>query len=94
MPAQDTQQQQTAGANAYWRENIKVISILLSIWAISGLLLSIVFVEPLNNFKIGGYPFGFWMAQQGTIYVFIVLVYVYARWMEKIDSRYRQGRDA
>ena len=73
---------------AYWRANPKVIAILMSIWALTGLLMSIVFVEPLNAFKLGGFPFGFWMAQQGTIYVFIVLIYVYARWMEKIDKQF------
>jgi putative solute:sodium symporter small subunit len=78
-------------SSAYWRANIRVIGILLSIWAVSGLLLSIVFVEQLNRFKLGGYPLGFWMAQQGTIYIFIVLIYIYARWMEKIDDAF--GRD-
>ena len=73
---------------AYWKANVRVITILLSIWAVAGLLLSIVFVEPLNRFHLGGYPLGFWMAQQGTIYIFIILIYVYARWMEKIDAQY------
>ena len=73
-------------AHAYWRANLKVIAVLMSIWAVAGLLLSVIFVEDLNAFKVGGYPLGFWMAQQGSIYIFIILIYVYARWMEKIDD--------
>jgi putative solute:sodium symporter small subunit len=61
---------------------------LLSIWFVVSYLLSIVFVEPLNQFHFGGFPVGFWFAQQGSIFVFIVLTFVYAFAMDRIDRRH------
>jgi putative solute:sodium symporter small subunit len=72
-------------SRAYWRAHLRVIALLLAIWALVGILSSIVFVDWLNRFSLGGYPLGFWFAQQGSIYVFIVLIFVYARWMERIE---------
>ncbi len=62
--------------------------LLLIIWFFVGYVLSIFFVETLNKIHIAGFPLGFWFAQQGSIYVFIVLIYIYARWMGKIDKKY------
>ncbi len=62
--------------------------VLLSIWFVVSYLLGIVFVEPLNQFHIGGFPLGFWFAQQGSIYVFIILTFVYAFAMDRIDRRH------
>ena len=62
--------------------------ILLSIWFVVSYLLGIVFVEPLNQFYLGGFPVGFWFAQQGSIYVFIILTLVYAFAMDRIDRRH------
>ena len=78
-------------ARAYWRANLRVMAILLTIWFAVSFGLGIVFVEPLNRIRLGGFPLGFWFAQQGAIYVFIVLIFVYARWMDRIDARL--GRD-
>lgn len=78
---------------AYWRENTKLITILLSIWATFGLLFSIILVEPLNKLTLGTLPLGFWIAQQGSIYVFVVLIFVYATQMDKLDRRYGQQND-
>ena len=50
--------------------------------------LFLVFVEPLNRVRIGGFPVGFWFAHQGSIYVFVVLIFVYAKWMDRIDARF------
>ncbi len=61
---------------------------LLSIWFVVSYLLSIVFVEPLNQFHFGGFPVGFWFAQQGSIFVFIILTFVYAFVMDRIDRRH------
>lgn len=72
----------------YWRANLRVVAILLSIWFAVPYGLGIVFVEPLNRIHIGGFPLGFWFAQQGSIYVFFVLVLVYAVWMRRIDREY------
>ncbi len=72
----------------YWRANARILVILLSVWFVSSFGLGILFVEPLNNLSLGGFPLGFWFAQQGSIYIFIVLILVYARWMDRIDRRY------
>ena len=77
--------------HAYWRANLRIIGLLLAVWLVVGLLLSVVFVETLNRFSLGGYPLGFWLAQQGSIYVFIVLIFVYAKWMDRVDRSRRTG---
>ena len=76
---------QESRGREYWKANLRVVAVLLSIWFVVGYVLSILLVEPLNGTKIGGFPLGFWFAQQGSIYVFIVLILVYARWMTKLD---------
>jgi putative solute:sodium symporter small subunit len=74
-------------ARSYWRSNLRVLGVLLSIWAVAAFGLGIVFVEPLNRFQLGGFPLGFWFAQQGSILIFVVLILVYALWMDRIDDR-------
>ena len=76
--------------DAYWRENITLISILLLIWASVSLGCSILLVKFLNNITIGNLPFGFWMAQQGSIFIFVILIFVYAVQMEKIERKYEK----
>lgn len=61
---------------------------LLTIWAIVSYGCGILFVEPLNNIKLGGFPLGFWFAQQGSIYVFVVLIFVYYKLMKKLDEKF------
>lgn len=61
---------------------------MLSVWFVSSCLLSIVFVEQLNKIQVGGFPLGFWFAQQGTIYVFVILTFVYAFLMERLDRKH------
>lgn len=72
----------------YWRANLRLLGGLLVVWAVVSFGLGIVFVEPLNALRLGGFPLGFWFAHQGSIYVFIVLVWVYARQSERIAARY------
>lgn len=74
---------------AYWKANTTLIRNLLLIWAITSLGCSILFVELLNKIQFFGVPFGFWMAQQGTIYIFVILIFVYATQMDKLDKKYR-----
>lgn len=74
-------------AHAYWRTNLKLLGFLLSGWFLAGFVLSIILVEPLNSFHMGGFPLGFWFAQQGAILVFVVLVLIYARSMDAIELR-------
>ncbi len=64
------------------------MSILLGIWFVVSYLLGIVFVEPLNQFHLGGFPLGFWFAQQGSIYTFIILIFIYAHAMDLVDRRH------
>ena len=74
---------------AYWAANLKVIGVLLSIWFVVPFLGGIVFVDVLNDYRLGGYKLGFWIAQQGSIYLFVVLIFVYAWLMNRLDDRYR-----
>ena len=74
--------------HAYWRVNLHVMAVLLAIWAVVSYGCGILFVEQLNRFHLGGFPLGFWFAQQGSIYVFVVLILVYAKWMDRVDERF------
>ena len=75
----------------YWRSNIRVCIILLVIWFVVGYGCSIFGIEWLNQFKIGQIGLGFWFAQQGAIFVFVLLVLIYAIWMDRIDRKYDVG---
>lgn len=75
-------------ATAYWKENLKYLIILLSIWFIVSYGCGILFREALDNFRLGGFKLGFWFAQQGSIYVFVILIFVYVRLMNKLDKKY------
>jgi len=72
----------------YWQKNLRYLSILLGIWFIAGVLCSIVFVNQLNNFSIGGFPLGFWFAMQGAMIIFVVLIFIYVRLMNKLDKEF------
>lgn len=72
----------------YWRANIRLVLALLAVWFVVSFGCGILFVDPLNKIKLGGFPLGFWFAQQGAIYVFVVLVWLYARRMDKMDAVY------
>jgi putative solute:sodium symporter small subunit len=74
-----------------WTRLLRRTTLLLAIWFLVGPVLGILLVEPLNSLSLGGIPLGFWISQQGSIYVFVVLVLVYAVWMDRIDARY--GRE-
>jgi putative solute:sodium symporter small subunit len=76
---------------AYWRANTALIRNLLIVWGLVSLGFSILLVEPLNAFQFGKVPFGFWMAQQGSIYVFVALIFIYAAQMDRLDRKYRRS---
>ncbi len=80
--------EQQAARRAYWRANVRLIILLLSVWAIVSYGCGILFVEQLNQFQIGHLPLGFWFAQQGSIYVFVILIFIYAWQMDRLDHRY------
>ncbi|WNH11820.1 DUF4212 domain-containing protein [Thalassobellus suaedae] len=79
-------------AKAYWKENIRYLLILLAIWFLVSYGAGILFKDTLNQIKIGGFKLGFWFAQQGSMYVFVILIFVYVRLMNKLDKKY--GYDA
>ena len=72
----------------YWKTNLKFLRVLLSIWFISSFGFGILFAENLNNIFMGGFPVGFWFAQQGSIYIFVVLIFVYVYLMNKLDKKH------
>ena len=74
---------------SYWKENITLILKCLSIWFLSSYVFSIILVDQLNEIRIGGYKLGFWFAQQGSIYIFVILIFYYAFKMDQIDQRQR-----
>ncbi len=71
--------------NNYWTANLKLVSVCMVIWFIVSFGFGIILVEPLNSIRIGGYKLGFWFAQQGSIYVFVGLIFFYAYRMGKLD---------
>ena len=75
-------------ATAYWKENIKYVAILLAIWFAVSYGAGILFKDALDTIRLGGFKLGFWFAQQGSIYVFVVLILVYIRLMNKLDKKY------
>lgn len=75
-------------ATAYWKENLKYLAILLSIWFLVSFVFGILLVDQLNEIRMGGFKLGFWFAQQGSIYVFVVLIFIYIRLMNKLDKKY------
>ncbi|RXG14337.1 putative solute:sodium symporter small subunit [Leeuwenhoekiella aestuarii] len=75
-------------ARKYWRENIKYLTVLLIIWFAVSFGCGILFKDFLNRYSLGGFKLGFWFAQQGSIYVFVILIFVYIRLMNKLDKKY------
>jgi putative solute:sodium symporter small subunit len=75
-------------AKAYWKENIKYVLILMTIWFLVSYGAGILFKDALDSIKIGGFKLGFWFAQQGAMYVFVILIFVYVRLMNKLDKKY------
>lgn len=79
--------------DAYWKANLRLLTVLLVIWFIVSFGLGILFSQPLNQFSLGGYPLGFWFAQQGSIYTFIALIFIYAWRMNVLDRQFDVHED-
>lgn len=77
----------------YWKENISYLSVLLVVWFTVSYILGILLSDPLNAVRIGGFKLGFWFAQQGSIYTFIVLIFLYVRKMNELDKKYKVHED-
>ena len=74
--------------NNYWKENLRIIFILLSIWFLVSFGFGIIFSDWLDQFKIGGFKIGFWFAQQGSIFFFVILIFIYVHLMNMLDKKY------
>ncbi|MCP4441799.1 MAG: DUF4212 domain-containing protein [Aureispira sp.] len=72
----------------YWHENLKYLAVLLFIWFTVSFGAGILFVDSLNQFQLGGFKLGFWFAQQGSIYCFVILIFVYVILMNRLDKKY------
>ncbi|MDF9798226.1 putative solute:sodium symporter small subunit [Catalinimonas alkaloidigena] len=72
----------------YWRHNLKYLAILLAIWFISSYGFGILLADELNQIKMGGFKLGFWFAQQGSIYIFVVIIFIYVWLMNRLDKKY------
>ena len=79
-------------AQRYWKTNIKYVLILLALWFVVSYGAGILLKDQLNQIKIGGFKLGFWFAQQGSMYVFVILIFVYVRLMNRLDKKH--GYDA
>jgi putative solute:sodium symporter small subunit len=78
---------QNTTVNNYWKTNLKYLGILLSIWFLVSFGFGILFVDFMNQFQIGGFKLGFWFAQQGSIYVFVLLIFIYVFLMNRLDDK-------
>ena len=77
----------------YWRANLKILIILLSIWFLVSFGFGIIFSDFLDQYQIGGFKLGFWFAQQGSIYLFVDLIFIYVYLMNKVDKKYKDHND-
>ncbi|MCM2680060.1 DUF4212 domain-containing protein [Echinimonas agarilytica] len=75
-------------AQAYWRANLRIMLALLLVWFTASFGLGILLAEPLNEFHLSGIKLGFWFAQQGSIYIFVALIFVYVWLMNRLDRKF------
>ena len=78
---------------AYWRENLTIVAVLLTVWFVVSFILSIIFVDELNEIRFGGFRLGFWIAQQGSLFVFVTLIFIYVWLMNRLDRKYGLEED-
>jgi putative solute:sodium symporter small subunit len=79
-----------AAISLYWKKNLTIMAVLLLVWAAVGLGAGILFADVLNAFHLGGYPLGFWFAQQGSIVVFVLIILIYAILLNRLDRQYHR----
>jgi putative solute:sodium symporter small subunit len=77
----------------YWKKNLQYLAVLLLIWFVVSYGCGILFVDELDNIRFGGFKLGFWFAQQGSIYVFVLLIFIYVYLMNKLDQKYNVEED-
>ena len=74
--------------NQYWQANLRLMAICLAVWFIGSFGLGILLAEPLNSIQLFGFPLGFWFAQQGSIYTFLLVIFFYAWRMNRLDREF------
>ncbi len=84
---------QNSKVKVYWKKNIRIVLSLLAVWFFVSFGMGILLVDVLDNFRIFGFKLGFWMAQQGSIFCFVVLIFVYVYRMNKLDHQYDMDED-
>lgn len=77
----------------YWRANLKIVSVLLLVWFVVSFGFGILWSETLDQIQMGGFKLGFWFAQQGSIYVFVILIFIYIFLMNRLDKKYFESDD-
>jgi len=77
-----------SNARAYWKANLTIVLCLLAVWFFISFVCGILLVDVLDNIRFGGFKLGFWIAQQGAIFVFVILIFVYIKLMDKLDEKY------
>ncbi len=79
-----------AALNRYWRTNLTIMAVLLTVWAVVGLGCGVLLADWLNQFKLGGYPLGFWFAQQGSIITFVLIILTYCILLNRLDKKHHE----
>ncbi|PCH76879.1 MAG: hypothetical protein COB98_05005 [Flavobacteriaceae bacterium] len=76
----------------YWKSNLKYLFILIPIWFIIAIVVPIILADWLNQFRLGGFPLGFWFAMQGSLIGFIILIFIYVRLMNRLDKKHHLNK--
>ena len=84
---------QNSKVKVYWKKNIRIVLSLLAVWFFVSFGMGILLVDVLDNFRLFGFKLGFWMAQQGSIFCFVILIFVYVYRMNKLDHQYDMDED-
>ena len=79
-----------AALKRYWRTNVTIMAVLLGVWAVVGLGCGVLFADVLNAYSLGGYPLGFWFAQQGSIIVFVLIILIYCLLLNRLDDKHHE----
>ena len=74
----------------YWKTHLRYLAVHLTVWFVVGIGFTLLLVEPLNHWRLGGIPLGFWFAMQGAIIVFVIQMFIYTRQMNRLDEQVRQ----
>ncbi|GAB3537093.1 DUF4212 domain-containing protein [Pontibacter brevis] len=77
----------------YWKRNVRILFMLLSVWFLVSFVFGIVLVDELNQIRLGGFKLGFWFAQQGSIYCFVIIIFVYVWLMNRLDREFDVHED-